>query len=87
MLLQEDCCSTWQLATLAGSGHLLAEAARKLLAWRSQTCPSRAKDPAEALSHSCGLFDAAWAQLTEERGSGDAQGGAEQDLVGSFFLA
>lgn len=59
-------------------------AGRKLLTWRTQTCPSRAKEPAEALARSCGLFAAAWDQLTEARSCGDAFGSAAHELVGSI---
>jgi hypothetical protein len=78
---QESCGSTWQLASLAGAGQLLVVASRKLLAWRLRTCPSRAKEPAEALARSCGLFAAAWDKLTGVREAGVASGKLEEQLV------
>ena len=62
-----DPALVWQLAAMASSGASLAAACRKVLAWRRQKCPSRAREPAAALDSVCDVFEARWSMLADAR--------------------
>lgn len=67
--MQEEVGSVRALAGLAGAGSSLAAAAGKLLDWRQQKCPGRAREPAAALADLRGIFAESWRRLDVTRSS------------------